>query len=314
MTTISRLLPVAVAGMLATHSWLPSVYAADAGSPVVKINEATAKADVEVESLRGHISVLSGSGGNIVVYASPAGKFIVDSGIAVSRDKLTAALNSIGPTPLRYLVNTHYHWDHTDGNAWMQAAGATVIGSPMTFKHLSETTRVKDWNYTFEPLPREARPSIVVAGSKTMRFAGETITMRNFGNGHTDGDLWVYFKHADVLALGDTYWNGYYPFIDNEHGGSIDNAITWANKAITASSAHTLIVPGHGPTGNRASLTSWRDMLVAVRKDIAMLKRQGKTREEVVAAKPTAQYDKRYGGFVIDGNFFAKLVYDGLPR
>jgi len=311
-SALPRPLILAAAIALAGAAWLSPASAADPGSPVVKINEATAKADVKVETLRGNISVLSGSGGNIIVYNSPQGKFIIDSGIAVSKDKLTAALGKIGPAPLKYLVNTHYHWDHTDGNAWMHAAGATIIGAPMTVTHLSQSTRVDDWNFTFTPQPKAARPSIIVKDSKTMRFGGEEIVMKSFGHGHTDSDLWVYLKHADVLALGDIFWNGYFPFIDNENGGGIGNAINWANKAIDATTDHTIIVPGHGATGNRAELVAWRDMLVGVRDKVATLKKQGKSLDEVVAAKPTAAYDAQYGGFVIDGAFFTKLVYDGL--
>ncbi|TFW15804.1 MBL fold metallo-hydrolase [Duganella callida] len=310
--TVFRPLVLAAAVALASSAWFAPAQAADASSPVVKINDATAKADVNVETLRGNISVLSGSGGNIIVYNSAQGKFVVDAGIAVSKDKIAAVLNGIGPGPLKYLVNTHYHWDHTDGNAWMHAAGATIIGAPMTALHLSKSTRVDDWNYTFDPLPMAARPSIIVKGSKTMNFGGERIAIQNFGKGHTDGDLWVYFKQADVLALGDTFWNNYYPFIDNEHGGSIDTAIVWANKAIDASTDHTIIVPGHGATGNRADLIAWRDMLVDVRGKVATLKQQGKSLDEIVAANPTAAYDAKYGGFVINGGFFTKLVYDGL--
>lgn len=290
----------------------PAHAAVDPDSPVVKINEATAKADITVETLRGNVSVLYGSGGNIIVYNSPQGKFVIDAGIAVSKDKLTAALNKIGPAPLKYLVNTHYHWDHTDGNAWMHAAGATIIGAPQTVKHLSESTRVDDWSYTFDVWPKEARPTILVKDSKTMEFGGEQVLIRNYGNGHTDGDLWVYLKKADVLALGDTFWNSYYPFIDNEHGGSISNTIIWANKAIDATTDHTQIVPGHGQTGTRADLIAWRDMLVSVRDQVTALKKQGKTLEQVVAAKPTAAYDAKYGAYVINGEFFTKLVYDGV--
>jgi glyoxylase-like metal-dependent hydrolase (beta-lactamase superfamily II) len=310
--TLSRPLILAAAVAVASAAWLSPASAADASSPVVKINEATAKADVTVESLRGHVSVLMGSGGNIIVYDTAKGKFVIDAGIAVSKDKIKAALNNIGPSPLSYLVNTHYHWDHTDGNAWMHAAGATIIGAPMTATHLSQSTRVENWNYTFPPQPKGALPSIIVKGSKTMHFGDEEIEMKNFGKGHTDGDLWVYLKHADVLALGDIFWNSYYPFIDNEHGGGINTAITWANKAIDASTDHTVIVPGHGATGNRADLIAWRDMLVAVRDQVAALKQQGKSLDEIRAAKPTAAYDAKYGGFVIDGDFFTKLVYDGL--
>lgn len=296
---------------LAGIAWMTPARAADT-SPVIKLNEATAKAEVKADKLRGNLTMLSGAGGNIVVYESPEGKFVVDSGIAVSKRKIMAAFDRIGPAPVRYLVNTHYHWDHADGNVWMHEAGATIIATPQTVRHLSEETRVDDWDYTFKPIPKAGLPTVLVNGSKNMTFGGEAFVMKHFGNGHTDGDLWVYARKADALILGDTYWNGYYPFIDNEHGGSIDNTINWADKAIAASTDKTVIVPGHGAASNKAELKAWRAMLVDVRDKVAALKKQGKSLAEVQQAAPTAAYDAQYGRFVIDGKFFTKLVYDGL--
>ena len=301
------------AAIAAAAAWLPVTHAmAAAGSPVIAINEATAKADIKTEALRGGLSMLSGSGGNIVVLDGKEGKFLVDAGIAVSKDKLHAALDQIGDAPLKFVVNTHWHWDHTDGNAWMHEAGATIIAHPNTLKHLSVETRVEDWNYTFKPLPAAGLPTVLVSKEKTIKFDGEKIQLKNLGHGHTDGDLWVYFNKADVLALGDTFWNGYYPFIDNDDGGGINGAIHWADEALKFSSDHTVIVPGHGPVGDRAQLREFRDMLVAVRDNVQALKKQGKSLDEVIAAKPTAAYDAKFGGFVIGPDFFTKLVYVGL--
>lgn len=285
---------------------------AQATSPVIKINEEAAKADINVERLRGDISVLSGSGGNIIVFSSPEGKLLVDAGIAVSRPKIEAALAALGAAPPKYLVNTHWHWDHTDGNEWLHSLGATVVAQENVLKRLSATTRVDDWDYTFRPWPAGGRPTVTFRSNKTIRFGGETVVLRNFGVGHTDGDAVVYFKRADVLALGDIFWNGVYPFVDNSTGGGIDNVIRWVNASLSLATEKTVIVPGHGPVGTRAQLVEFRDMLVGVRERVARLKRQGKTVEEVVVAGPTADYDAKWGGFVIDGPFFTRLVYAGI--
>jgi glyoxylase-like metal-dependent hydrolase (beta-lactamase superfamily II) len=271
-----------------------------------------AKGDIVTVPLRGNINVLMGSGANIVVLSGSEGKFLVDAGIKPSKDKLEAALNKIGPSPLKYIVNTHWHWDHTDGNEWMQAAGATIIAQGNTLKHLSDTTRIDDWNWTFAPVPAGARPTIIVENERDFTFAGDSIKVEHFGPGHTDGDVLVYFENANVMAFGDTFWNGYYPFIDNEHGGSVNSAIAWANKAIERTTDQTILVPGHGPVGNRAHLIEFRDMLVTVRDKIVALKSQGKSLEEIIAAKPTAAFDEKWGRFVIDPEFFTKLVYEGL--
>jgi glyoxylase-like metal-dependent hydrolase (beta-lactamase superfamily II) len=271
-----------------------------------------ADSDLVVEPLRGNITVLMGSGGNITVLSGKEGKFLVDAGISKSQGKLQAALDSISPAPLKYVVNTHWHWDHTDGNAWMHAAGATIIAHKNTLKHLTETTHVDAWNWTFEPVSAGARPTLLVNKEKTFTFAGTRIEVENFGSGHTDGDLWVYFEKADVLALGDTFWNGIYPYIDNEDGGSIDGAIAWANKAVARTTDHTIVVPGHGAVGTRNQLIEFRDMLVTVRNNVATLKEQGKSLDEIVAAKPTAAFDAKWGNFVFNGNQFTRMVYAGL--
>ncbi len=271
-----------------------------------------ADTDIVVEPLRGNITVLMGSGGNITVLSGKEGKFLVDAGISKSHEKLQAALDSISPAPLKYVVNTHWHWDHTDGNAWLHAAGATIVAHMNTFKHLTETTHVDAWNWTFDPVPAGARPTLLVNDKKIFDFAGNKIEVENFGHGHTDGDLWVYFEQADVLALGDTFWNGNYPYIDNEDGGDVDGAIKWANQAVARTTDHTIVIPGHGAVGTRAQLIEFRDMLVAVRNAVAALKQQGKSLDEIIAAKPTAAFDAKWGNFVFNGDQFTKMVYVGL--
>ena len=285
---------------------------AQATSPVDKINAEAAKADITVQRLRGNISVLMGSGGNITVLTGPDGKLLVDAGIAVSRPRIQAALDGISKDPLKYLINTHWHWDHTDGNEWVHNQGATIIAQENTLKHLSTTTRVKEWNHTFQPWPASARPTVVVKTDKTLKFDGENIVLKGFGPGHTDGDITAYFTKADVLALGDIFWNGIYPFIDSDTGGSIDGMIHLANASLERATDKTIIVPGHGPIGDRAQLVEFRDMLVAIRENVAQLKKQGKSLDEVIAAKPTAAYDAKWGGFVIDPAFFTRLVYAGV--
>ena len=271
-----------------------------------------AEGPIITQPLRRNVSVLMGSGGNIVVLSGDRGKFLVDAGISVSEAKVRAALDEIGPTQVKYLVNTHWHWDHTDGNGWLHGSGATIVAHQNTLKHLSQATHVDDWNWTMLALPAGARPTIVVNDSTTFIFAGDTIHVEHYGPGHTDGDVSVYFEKADVLALGDTFWNGYYPFIDNQDGGNINGAIKWADKAIDHTTDNTIVVPGHGPIGTRSELIEFRNMLVTVRDNVAALKRQGKSLDEVIAAKPSAAFDEKWGRFVIDPAHFIRLVYAGL--
>lgn len=301
---------VALLSAIATAT---SVYGQERTSPVAKINEAAAKAQITTTALKDHISMLEGSGGNIGVLTGGDGKFMIDGGIALSKAQITAALAAISDAPLKYLVNTHYHWDHTDSNVWLHQQGATVVASPNTRKHLSATTRVDDWDFTFQPTPKPGLPSVLVREQKTYHFDGQTITIVPVKPAHTDGDLYVTMKPANVVFLGDLFWNGVYPFIDNENGGSIDGMIHAVDDILTKVSADAVIVPGHGPVGDRAQLVEFRNMLVAIRDKVAALKKQGKSLPEVIAAKPTAAYDAKYGNFVIDPAFFTKIVYDGLP-
>jgi glyoxylase-like metal-dependent hydrolase (beta-lactamase superfamily II) len=285
---------------------------ADADGPVDLINAAAARQEIAVQPLRGGVSVISGSGGNITVLETREGKLMVDGGIALARPRLDEALMEIGPGAPKYLIDTHWHWDHADSNEWLNGLGATIIAHPNTLKHLSQTVRVEDWQHTFEPVPDGARPTILVAKSRSLDFGGEKVVIRHYGPSHTDGDLAVYFVKADVLATGDTYWNGVYPFIDYVAGGSIDGMIRATDANIAKAKETTLIVPGHGAVARRDDLLKFRVMLMAIRDNVATLKRQGNSLEETIAAHPTAGFDAVWGQFVIDPAFFTSLVYRGV--
>ncbi|SEV87313.1 MBL fold metallo-hydrolase [Luteibacter sp. 329MFSha] len=281
-------------------------------SPVIKINEAAATTPIDTTPLRGPLSMLSGSGGNITVLVGKEGKLLVDAGIAVSRPRLEPAITALGKGPIKYLINTHYHWDHTDGNPWVHEDGATILATAGTVRRVSTSTRVDDWDYTFKPMAKAGIPTDVVKANRTIRFDGQTVEIRLIDPSHTDTDLYVFFKEANVASLGDLFWNGVYPFIDNENGGGIDGMIK-ANDAILAQlNDDVVLVPGHGPVGTKKQLQDFRDMLAGIRDNVAALKKQGKSRDEVIAAKPTAKYDAVYGHFVIDPDFFTRIVYDGL--
>jgi len=281
-------------------------------SPVTRINEAAAKPDIELTPLRGNLTMVSGSGGNITVLTGAEGKFMVDGGISLSRRSIKATLAKISDAPLKYLVDTHYHWDHTDGNPWLHQAGATIIATPNTVKHLSTSTRVDDWKFTFKPMASEGMPTELVSSPKTYHFDGETVVLTPVSPAHTDSDLYVTFKKADVVALGDLFWNGVYPFIDNEQGGGIDGMIKVDNEILAVISDKTMVVPGHGPVGTRKDLVEFRDMLVGIRNNVASLKKQGRSLAKIEEAKPTAAFDAKFGHFVIDPAFFTKIVYDGI--
>ena len=281
-------------------------------SPVTIIRREAATAKIQVQSLRGSVSVLIGSGGNIGVLTGRDGKVLIDAGIPASRPQLTEALKSLGSDPVKHLINTHWHFDHTDGNEWLHSVGAEITAHENTRKHLSVTTRVEGWNFTFPPAPKGALPTKVFDKDLKLHLNGATLVLDHYPPAHTDSDISVHFTDADIIHVADTFWNGHFPFIDYSTGGSIDGMIRAAEANVANVTDKTIVIPGHGPIGNKSQLVDFRDMLVSVRDKVSTLKNEGKSLEEVVAAKPTAGYDAKWGGFVIDGNFFTRLVYAGL--
>ena len=309
----SRRTFVALASLGFAAAWLAParLRAADPDDgPVQSMRKAGPNAKIEVQMVRGGISMLSGSGGNIGVLHGPEGKLLVDSGL--SKDNVRAALDGIGKGPIRYVVNTHWHFDHTDGNAWLHDAGATIVAHENGRKRMSEATRVEAWNFTFPPSPRGALPTVAVQGATTFHLGDAAVVVEPYGPAHTDTDVRVTFPAADVVQLGDTWWNGHYPFIDYSTGGSIDASIRAAESNVDAATEKTLAIPGHGPVGGKRELIEFRDMLRSVRDAVAALKKQGKSAEEVLAGNPTAKYDARWGTFVVRGDGFTRLVYAGV--
>jgi glyoxylase-like metal-dependent hydrolase (beta-lactamase superfamily II) len=312
---ISRRRFVASAGLAATAvCFVPHRLFGDEENMVAAARKAGETANVTVQALRRNVSALIGAGGNIAVLPGSEGKLVIDSGYLSTRSKIADALSSLSPDPIKHLVNTHWHFDHTDGNEWMHSAGATITAHENTRKHLSTSTRVEDWNFTFPASPAGAIPTDVFNADKTLRLNGATIALKYYGPSHTDGDVSAYFLEADVLLTGDTWWNGHYPFIDYSTGGSITGMIKAAEANLAMVTDKTIAVPGHGAIGNKTQLTEFRDMLAAIRDRVAALKKEGKSLNETIAAKPTAAYDAKWGTGFVNGEVFTKLVYKGVGK
>jgi glyoxylase-like metal-dependent hydrolase (beta-lactamase superfamily II) len=267
---------------------------------------------IRVHPLRRNIAVLEGSGGNITVLIGEDGKLLVDAGFSVSQPRISSALDSISPDPIRHLINSHWHTDHTDGNQWLRSAGAAITAQENTRKHLSVMTRVAGWDWDFPARPAGALPTNTFDIRHEMQLNHTNIILEKYDPAHTDSDISVNFVEANILLVADTWWNGVYPFIDYSTGGSIDGQIRAAQQNVDSVTADTIVVPGHGPIGNRADLMEFRDMLVAIREKVAGLKRQGMTVFEVIAAKPTAAFDAKWGQFLITPSAFTGLVYQGV--
>jgi glyoxylase-like metal-dependent hydrolase (beta-lactamase superfamily II) len=294
--------------------WLtPREAFAEARGLVSLIKDRAAVSPIVTHRLRNNINVLEGSGGNMAVLTGPDGKVLIDAGIGVSRPQITKALADLSADPITQLINTHWHFDHTNGNEWLNSAGAKIIAHENTRRHLLEVQRVEDWDYNFLPLAAGGIPTEVFTTERSLRLNGSSIVLKRYAPAHTDSDISVTFGEADIVHVADTFWNGVYPFIDYSTGGSIDGMIAASDANLAATTDKTIIIPGHGkPVSNRAELKEFRDMLVAIRENVAGLKKQGRSRDETVAAKPTAAFDARFGNFVIDPGFFSRLVYEGV--
>jgi glyoxylase-like metal-dependent hydrolase (beta-lactamase superfamily II) len=287
------------------------LFAQDDG--LVQTARRTAASDtVTVQKLRGNVSVLLGAGGNIAVLPGRDGKLLIDAGFAGARPKITAALASISSDPIKHLINTHWHFDHTDGNEWLHSAGAAILAHANTRKHLSTTTRVEGWNFTFPPSPAGAIPAEVFDDERTVELNGTTIALKHYAPAHTDSDISVHFTDADVFHVGDTFWNGYYPFIDYSTGGSIDGMIRATEANLAKVTDSMIVIPGHGDVSDKSQLAFYRDLLVGTREKVAALKRQGKSLDEIVAAKPTAATDAKWGNGFRSPKDFIGDVFQGV--
>ena len=305
---------MAATTVAATGGWLsPQQAFAEARNIVDLIRDDAAKAPIKVHKLRGDVSVLEGSGGNIAVLTGADGKVFIDAGITASRPRILEAASGLSRDPVKHLINTHWHFDHTDGNGWLNAEGAAIIAHENTHKHLLVAQRVEDWDFNFPSSPLAAIPSETFSSEKTMKLNQSTLVLKYYGPAHTDSDISVAIPEADVFHCADTYWNGIYPFIDYSTGGHIDGMIKASEANLAAVTDKTIVIPGHGkPVSNKAELSSFRDMLVAIRENVAKLKQQGRSLNETIAAKPTAAFDAKWGQFVITPALFAQLVYEGV--
>lgn len=305
----------AAAAHLAPRSLLGQ--AAPAPDRLSQMRTAAASARITTQSLRGNISALLGSGGNIGVLTAPGdpgksdGKLCIDSGFSTSRPQVAAALEALSPGRISLLINTHWHADHTDGNEWMHAAGAEIAAHEKTRDRLSTTQHIAAYNMTIPPLPPSALPTVLFSDTRTLTANGETLHLAHYPPAHTDTDISIVFTNADILQVGDTWFNGLYPFIDYSSGGNIDGMIKAADRNLSTATAKTIIIPGHGPIGDRAQLQHFHDMLTGVRETVASLKKQGRSIDETIAARPTAPFDASFKPLG-PGDAFVRLVYQGV--
>ena len=310
---ISRRNFLASASAATTIAWLaPSKLFAQEDGLVQTARRTAATDKITIQKLRGNVSVLLGAGGNIAVLPGRDGKLLIDAGFAGARPQITDALAGISSEPIKHLINTHWHFDHTDGNEWLHSAGAAILAHMNTRKHLSTTTRVEGWNFTFPPAPASAIPAEVFDDERTLQLNGTSIALKHYAPAHTDSDISVHFTDADIFHVADTFWNGYYPFIDYSTGGSIDGMIRATEANLAKVTDSMIVIPGHGEVADKSQLAFYRDLLVGTREKVAALKKQGRSLDEIVATKPTAATDAKWGNGFRSPKDFIGDVFQGV--
>ena len=274
------------------------------------------KVEIKATDLGHNTYMLEGLGGNITVAVGSDGIIMVDTQFAPLHDKIKAAIEKLSPLPIKYLIDTHYHGDHTGGNAAFHKDGATVVAQDNIRTRLAAgTTNGLTGNKT-APVSTDALPTeTYIGGSKTVEVGGRKAVLSHVYNAHTDGDTWVYFQDANVLATGDTFTNsGRYNTIDFANGGDIRGLIRAVDAYIKTSNDNTKIVPGHGALAKKADLVAWREMLVTSRDRVRRLIDEGQSEQQVLAEKPLADLDKKWAANDQQAQNWLRMVYNSFKR
>ena len=289
----------------AQTNFLDRIIGGDEADP---LTPALTKLRVGIRKVSDNLYVLLGAGGNIGLFDGPDGAVVIDSGTPDRAKDVAAAVKLVAKNPANTLINTHYHFDHTGGNEAVHALGCHTLAQEKTRKHLSEKTTIAFIQKSFDPSPAAALPTTTFADHLTFYANGETLHIVHVARAHTDSDAYILFEKANVLQTGDLFFNGMYPFVDTSNGGSFDGMIAAEERLLGLVDDQTKIIPGHGAVGTKADLQMELDMLKTVRDTMKPLI-AGKTMDEVVAAKPLAALDAKFGKGFLDTDTFTKLVY-----
>ena len=284
---------------------------------IFSIHPALARQDadeVQIETIHvsGNVYMLVGSGGNLGLSVGDDGAFLIDDQFAPLTEKILAAIQSLTESNVQFLINTHWHGDHTGGNENMGKVGAIIVAHENVRKQMTVDHFLAAFNSTTPASPESALPVVTFTESVTFHWNADEIRVFHVDPAHTDGDSVIHFKKANVIHAGDVFFNGMYPFIDTSTGGNLNGMISAAKIILALATDETKIIPGHGPLATRADLEGYYEMLVTARDLIKEQVDAGKTRDEVIAAKPTATLDAAWGGGFLPPDMWVGIVYDGM--
>jgi glyoxylase-like metal-dependent hydrolase (beta-lactamase superfamily II) len=272
-----------------------------------------APAGIEVQRLRPGLHLLGGAGSNVVAWSGADGTVLVDSGTAAAAPQLVEAVAGVATgSAVRFVVNTHWHPDHTGGNEAFAKAGALLISHDGTRATMAQPQELREYDLRVPAAARTALPVVTFGDELTLNLNGGRLSLLHVPSAHTDGDCIAWWRDANVVHMGDLYYAGGYPLIDTQNGGSLAGLVAAIETVLSRADARTVVVPGHGAVGTRPDLVAYRDMLVTIGRRVRELVEQGGTLEEVLAARPTAAYDERYARGGVNPERFVRVLFEDL--
>lgn len=270
--------------------------------------------EIKTYKINDKISVLEGSGGNIGVLHGEDGIMIIDSQYAELNEKITKSLGAISDRELKFIVNTHWHFDHVGGNELLAKDGAVILAQDNVWKRMS-TGQFMEWIERDIPaFPKAALPIITFKNEITFHLNDEEVYVFHSGPAHTDGDAAVWFKTSNAIHMGDTFVTYGFPFIDVSAGGTLNGMIAFQGNVLKMIDDQTKVIPGHGPILGKSDLEKFRNQLIEVRSKIMPLIEAGKTRDEVITENPIAEYDEIWPDGFVKSKDFLLLVYQRLKE
>ncbi|MHC4235049.1 MAG: MBL fold metallo-hydrolase [Planctomycetota bacterium] len=291
-----------------------SVLAVAVGLTVAQAAQAPQDVEIQTVKVADNVYMLVGQGGNIGLSVGEDGAFLIDDQFAPLTQKITNAVKKISSRPIRFVVNTHWHGDHTGGNENLGQAGSLIVAHENVRQRMSTEQFIRGLDRRVPASPQGALPVITFTESVTFYWNADEVYVLHVEPAHTDGDSIIYFRKANVLHMGDTYFNGMYPFIDVAAGGSLDGMITAVDRALELANEQTQFIAGHGPMSGIQELRSFQEMLKAVGGRVRSLVQQGKSLEEVIASKPTRDFDAQWGDGFLKPDQWVGIVYDGMSE
>lgn len=270
--------------------------------------------EVKIESIKvtDQIYMFTGSGGNLGLFIGQDGTFLIDDQFAPLTEKIIAEVKAVGGDFPKFLINTHYHGDHTGGNENLGKGGTLIISHDNVRDRLRNGAFIREFNMKMAAVDPAGLPVITFSEDISFHLNGDTVQAIHVPHSHTDGDAIIYFSSANVIHAGDVIFSGFYPFIDVSHGGSIKGMINGVKLILSLSDVNTKIIPGHGPLTNRAELSSYLTMLETAYERLRKLKADGKTAQEAIAAKPLADLEEEWGDGLFNGDKWIEIIYPGV--